>query len=74
LIELGDLAKTVAQIFGLEESAISRAEITGEPDNYFSNDEAMDKLLIQYRLKPASLEEQVAATIPGVMLSLNRPN
>jgi nucleoside-diphosphate-sugar epimerase len=74
LIELGDLAKTVAQMFGLEESAVSRAEITEEPDNYFSKDELMDELLIQHRLKPASLEEQVAATIPGVMLSLNGPN
>jgi UDP-glucuronate decarboxylase len=74
LIELGDLAKTVAQMFGLEESAISRAEITGEPDNYFSKDEAMDRLLFQHGLKTASLEEQVVATIPGVMLSLNRSN
>jgi nucleoside-diphosphate-sugar epimerase len=67
LIELGDLAKNVAQMFGLEESAISRAEITGEPDSYFSQDPTMDELFIQYGFKLASLEEQIATTILGVL-------
>lgn len=74
LIELGDLAKAVAKTFGLEKTAITRTEITGAPDNYFSKDSAMDELFVQYGFKPASLEEQIAATIPGVMLSLNRSN
>ncbi len=70
LIEVGDLARVIANTFGLMSENVICPEINGSnSDNYYSTDESMENFFLDYRIKLSSIENQILDTYLGLVAS-----
>ena len=70
LIEVSDLARLIANTFGLmSEDVIYPKTDGGNGDNYYSTDESMENFFLDYKIESSSIEDQILNTYRGLIES-----